>query len=47
MKAQQFKGKTFRFKIGKTRIILGLRLIDLFDGCFGRTIIFPWAKYLK
>lgn len=47
MDGGQFKGKMFRFKLGKTRIIIGLRLIDICTNSKGRTIIFPWARYLK
>ena len=38
--------KGIRFKIGKYRVVLHWRHLDYCDGMRGRTIIFPWSKYI-
>lgn len=36
--------KGLRFKLGKYRIILSFKFLDISDGCRGRTIVFPWVR---
>jgi len=46
-KSYEFRGKTFYCKFMGYRIILTSRVIDFCKNGKGRTIVFPWARYLK
>jgi len=47
MNAAEFKGKKFRFNLFGYRVLITTRVLDYCKNGYGRTIVFPWARWLK